>query len=550
MSEATLSLYIFGGAVGLANLGIGLLLFTFYIITAQEQETRATLWLSLTALCLAVINIFLSVMALFPDNALLLSVFLVVVHVLGNFVPVCFLMFALLYSSFALPFSRIAVIFLVYVSGLIISFLPEVGDFVYTDTGLELRDSYTVFSALQTLQLFILICAGPGILLYEAFSRDAHRRFPLFVLAGGYSVMMILGVILFAVNTYLDIPFLQLIPFILELGFSISSTYVILQESVFPVPKSITQIIIIIVFSFGSLFMELMLFGAGVQSSLLPIFVLLGVFLVLDILLIRRIIAEIDERRSLQKKQVRLETLAYEKDRFLRISSHQLRTPLSALDGYISLIEEDTREAPAETREITNNLSLLTARTQSLVQQLLSFNSLQTGTFDIARSREIDLYSLLSEIKQTKTAIEDLDELHFPLRGQKDTYLVNGDRPKLKAAFSNLIHNAITYTERSVEISCVNEENGVQVTIADDGIGITEDEQSILFDQFERGDKAYQRNPDGSGLGLYLAKQIIELHNGSIHIQSEGRGQGTTVRVWLPVNPSPSSSTQSADMVS
>jgi signal transduction histidine kinase len=175
---------------------------------------------------------------------------------------------------------------------------------------------------------------------------------------------------------------------------------------------------------------------------------------------------------------------------------------------------------------------------------------LQTGTFDIARSREIDLYSLLSEIKQTKTAIEDLDELHFPLRGHKDTHLVNGDRPKLKAAFSNLIHNAITYTERSVEISCVNQENGVQVTIADDGIGIIEDEQSILFERFERGDKAYQRNPDGSGLGLYLAKQIIELHDGSIHIQSEGRGQGTTVRVWLPVNPSPSSTTQSADMVS
>jgi len=389
-------------------------------------------------------------------------------------------------------------------------------------------------------QIFLIVLLGyvlfALILLIRRIPRHSSPiKEQLIFLCAGLGLSLGGSIITIFINNIINSDLLAFIPEILAFLFILNTSYIVISYNLFSFPPLLTKLLLTFALFLGTLYFQITLFLLGQTSRLALVTTSSSIFSVLFVFLVYILIKQIETKRVLKRKQAKLKTLAQEKDRFLRISSHQLRTPLTALEGYISLVKEETHQSPAETKHIVNTLDLLITRMQSLVQQLLSFNSLQTGTFEITQRQPIDVYNLLTEIKHTETAIEDIDDsVHFSMYGKENEYVIRGDRPKLKAALSNIVHNALTYTENLVTITLSHTNSNLEIYIEDNGIGITDSEQNILFEQFERGEKAAQRNPDGSGLGLYLAKQIIELHEGTISFDSKGRGKGTTVHISLP----------------
>jgi PAS domain S-box-containing protein len=228
------------------------------------------------------------------------------------------------------------------------------------------------------------------------------------------------------------------------------------------------------------------------------------------------------------------------KDQWLSIASHELRTPITSLRGFAQLLERQVRR----TEEAPNREALMgalatisqqTNRLTSLVNDLLDVSRIQLGRLELRR-RPVDLGEL------TRTAVTRLAELD-PEAGAR-LHMDLPDRPvpgvwdpdRLDQVLTNLLTNAIKYDPNGgpIEVRLRDDEDQAAViSVSDQGIGVPEAEMAALFLPFARAGNAARRGFGGIGLGLFISRDIVERHGGSIGVQS-AEGRGTTVTVRLP----------------
>lgn len=227
------------------------------------------------------------------------------------------------------------------------------------------------------------------------------------------------------------------------------------------------------------------------------------------------------------------------KSEFIAIASHQLRTPLTAMTGYISMILEDAYgNVPIALRTPLTRALLSARRLTNLVNELLEIARLEQGdiVYDIVSldAKEVSetVLNEFSGIASEKKITISLDVAESP-----DPYFILADESKLHEVLHNLVDNALRYTpEGSVKIKVFKSEKGTAViAVEDTGIGIAPEDIRMLFAKFQRGDRAGKQFADGSGLGLYIVKKLISGMHGAIHVDSEGPGQGATFSVELPL---------------
>jgi signal transduction histidine kinase len=238
-------------------------------------------------------------------------------------------------------------------------------------------------------------------------------------------------------------------------------------------------------------------------------------------------------QRLLAEQNERLREADRLKDEFVALISHDLRTPLTSIMGYLELTLDDANLS-AEQRGYLEVVSRNSDRLLRLVNDLLFVARLEAGQHEL-RLTDIDLAA---------TAAQLVDEL-APRAAANDIELtceaepvapVQADRGRMFQLLENLISNAIKFTPKGGRI-CVRVRDGggnVGVDVIDSGIGITADEQRLLFERFFRATSARDRHIPGTGLGLYIARAIVEAHGGEITVTSEPR-VGTTFSVRLPV---------------
>ncbi len=227
------------------------------------------------------------------------------------------------------------------------------------------------------------------------------------------------------------------------------------------------------------------------------------------------------------------------KDEFLANTSHELRTPLFGITGLAeSLIDGATGELSETTRE---NLSMIVAagrRLSGLVGDILDVSRMSKKSLELER-QPIDLAFLVGVVLS----------LSRPLVGSKDLELVNAvaadlpaadaDENRLQQILHNLVGNAVKFTEAgTVEVSAVAEGERLLVRVADTGIGIDEDQQERIFEPFEQADGSAERAHGGTGLGLAVTRQLVQLHGGNLWVESRPGG-GSTFSFTLPVSARP-----------
>ncbi|MFX0074609.1 MAG: PAS domain S-box protein [Candidatus Hermodarchaeota archaeon] len=235
----------------------------------------------------------------------------------------------------------------------------------------------------------------------------------------------------------------------------------------------------------------------------------------------------------------RLKEINKLKTDLLRRASHELKTPLTSINGATDLLlttyQEDFSDKTVKFLNIIKNGS---KRLENLIKDLLNVSRLQTQTVEIDKHRE-DIVNLMRySIKEIELfALERKIDINFD-RGE--SVYINVDKNKILQVFVNILMNAIKYTPPLGKVSVsleVNSDN-VDIFVKDTGIGFTEEEKKGLFKQFgkiERFGHGFELNTEGSGLGLYISKELVELHSGELLVESEGRNKGSTFIIRLPI---------------
>jgi signal transduction histidine kinase/CHASE3 domain sensor protein len=244
------------------------------------------------------------------------------------------------------------------------------------------------------------------------------------------------------------------------------------------------------------------------------------------------------ENAKLYTEQVearrKVEDLSRLKDEFLSIASHELRTPVTSIKGYTQLAKTLIREGDLATSEEYLDIALdQIDRMSRLILELLDVSRIETGRLEIRRE-SIDWPTFVRDvIHRHHTAVSDR---RFHMNLPDDTrQVVNGDRDRLEQVLGNLLENAVKYSPDGSDITVNVEQRGdhVVTAVCDRGIGIPADEIQQVFERFHRGRQVSSTNYGGLGLGLYITKQIVERHGGTIWVDSK-EGAGTTFYFSLP----------------
>ncbi|MGL5833152.1 MAG: ATP-binding protein, partial [Waterburya sp.] len=238
---------------------------------------------------------------------------------------------------------------------------------------------------------------------------------------------------------------------------------------------------------------------------------------------------------SLQQQTEELQQANRLKDEFLAALSHELRTPLNPILGWTKLLQTQNLTA-AKTADalatIERNVNLQIA----LVNDLLDVSRIIQGKFDLA-VQPLDLIPVINAaiatVQFSAIAKSITLETHFL---SSSISQVMGDETRLQQVFWNLLANGIKFTPNNgrVDIWLEQVENYVQICIIDTGIGIAAEFLPHVFDRFRQADGSSTRRYGGLGLGLSLVKSLVELHGGTVEVESPGVGQGATFKVSLP----------------
>ncbi len=249
---------------------------------------------------------------------------------------------------------------------------------------------------------------------------------------------------------------------------------------------------------------------------------------------------EVTVRAQAEAEQARLYQAAQEaireREALLSIASHELKNPLAALLGFANLLERRmvrNTDVPERDQRAVQTIIAQAERMNRMLTDLLDVSRLESGQFNI-QLLPLDLctlvHSIVAEVRPTLTQ-------HTVIVADTDSPLVvAGDEDRLAQVLRNLLSNAVKYSPRGgrITVEVVLEDDRARVSVEDQGMGIPADALPKLFQRFYRAPSVEGRTINGFGIGLYVVKEIVTRHGGTVHVTST-EGKGTTFTIYLPL---------------
>lgn len=220
---------------------------------------------------------------------------------------------------------------------------------------------------------------------------------------------------------------------------------------------------------------------------------------------------------------------------FVANVSHELKTPITSIKGFAETILDEEMEDPSIQKKFIQIIYNESARLQALVHDLLELSKLEKEELHL-KIKKIPITELVEGITELAESQAVKKSITFSTNIEEGITLF-GDPERLKQVIANLLYNAINYTpnEGKVILTVKQQDGRVEISVADNGIGIPKEQCSRIFERFYRVDPARSRNTGGTGLGLAIVKHIVEAHDGSIQVESE-LNKGSTFTVLLPTS--------------
>lgn len=250
----------------------------------------------------------------------------------------------------------------------------------------------------------------------------------------------------------------------------------------------------------------------------------LFIVVIIGLLIWKKSIQKTDE---LTRKNKDLLINDEKKDNFLSFATHQIRSPLTSVKWGLAELKENY------SKDMVQKLEMITDDLISTVNDLLDISKMEQEGF-VMNFETIELSDLISNVINEFKIVAERKNIKIIWNGMTTPVFVLADKIKLQQVFVNLIDNAIKYTEKGfITVSLEKDLKTVKAKVSDTGPGISHDEIKEIFTKFLRG-AAGKASKSGAGLGLYLAKNIVEAHKGNISVRSEGVGKGSEFIVELP----------------
>jgi signal transduction histidine kinase len=242
-----------------------------------------------------------------------------------------------------------------------------------------------------------------------------------------------------------------------------------------------------------------------------------------------------DATHKLRQTNEKLKQLDATKDDFISMASHQLRTPLTSVKGYVSMVlDEDAGKVSPQQRKLLDQAFISSQRMVYLIADLLNVSRLKTGKF-VIEAKPTNLAEVVgSELEQLKETAKGRG-LKLLFERPKKFPEMNLDETKIRQVIMNFSDNAIYYTPTggTITVGLQDKPDSVELTVSDNGIGVPKAMQHHLFTKFYRADNAKKARPDGTGLGLFMAQKVIVASGGSIIFHSE-ENKGSTFGFSFP----------------
>ena len=233
--------------------------------------------------------------------------------------------------------------------------------------------------------------------------------------------------------------------------------------------------------------------------------------------------------------QAEADTANNTKDEFLAILSHELRTPLTSILGWAHMLTDKNLNEEASKRAL--NTIIRNARSQrQLIDDLLDISRIITGKLRLD-VRPVELGPIIEAVVDGLRPAADARSIHLKIAVDPRKSPISGDPDRLQQIIWNLLTNAIKFTPKGGRVQVWSQRiaSHVEITISDTGQGINSELLPHVFDRFRQYDSSSTRTHGGLGLGLSIVRQLVELHGGTVTVESPGAGEGTTFKVILPL---------------
>lgn len=319
---------------------------------------------------------------------------------------------------------------------------------------------------------------------------------------------------------------------------AVFTTYAILKHKLLDIRVIATEGFILILNFF--LFLQLIL-SDSYKLFIINFFAVVAV-LAVSYLLIRSVYSEEKRREeitklagSLKEANVRLQELDKQKTEFLSIASHQLRTPLSILKGYIELILDGAYgKIEPETVKALGDMDINNEHLVKLVDQFLDISRVEQGRTKY-EFNEIDICGLIDSAMNDLKIKAKQKKIEIKWACPKRIEKVDCDKEKIHHVIFNFIDNAVKYSGNgTVKVLYRKEDGGVAVSVFDQGLGFNKQDGLNFFQKFYRGENVKTVSVTGTGLGLFVCRKFVEAHNGRVWAHSDGLGKGSEFGFWIP----------------
>lgn len=429
--------------------------------------------------------------------------------------------------------------------------------------------SSLVFSSLSFVDAEPLPVAGPAMPLFVAnfagfilasfilliikyyYASGEEKAQQLYLTSGLFISLILIGIFsLVSVVVIKTSSFVFLGPLFVTILIS-SISYAIAKHNLFNTKVIAANLLVIAIWV---VLLSKVFVGTSSVEVTIDIIILVSMIF-FGILLVRSVQKEVDQREKLQVLTVELEdsnaklinlTKQLEivnekikeadrlKSEFLSFASHQVKAPMTVVKGYASLIYDGTYgPASDKIKETAMKIQEAADRLISLVNNLLDIRRIEEGKMEY-KIESTDLTQLLLKVTEEMGYIANLKKINLSFEKHEENIKIQADANKFRQVIQNIIENAIKYTAKGwIKIKLEKQDSSLLISIQDSGQGIPPEVIPKLFHPFERGSSAAKRI-EGTGIGLYLAKQIVEAHKGQIWAESKGVDTGSTFFIKLP----------------
>jgi len=518
-------------SVGVTNFALGLLvLFGF-----NKKKDSSSIWFALVAFSVV---LWTASMIIYRgmDDVYNIVLYSKILYSSALLIPIAFLIFVHRFVSKQYIYKSEFLVFLSFVGLVILTFFtPHIINSVTINKPLE---NQIIFGNLFFLYVIFLIIVF-NISFYNLIvkykqNKGVKKTQILFIILGTtlstypafFSNLILPWIGIFNFNWFGQISTIFLIIF---------TTYAIFKHHLFNIKMILSEIILGII----SIVLFIYIFLSRNTYELIVSIVFFIMFIVLGYNLLRELLNGIKREKELSISNRKLEETIESKDMFLRMTSHQLRTPLTSLNGFLSLILEQ-REGKYKMNEYTRDdiikVYINTQRLVELVNDVLSLNSIKAGRFGIALRPQIDIKEELTYLIQDNKYILDYFNTKVIMKTIGENFIANVDNVRMKSVFQNLLSNAMYYGKDKIWVTLIDEGDRLRIRFRDNGKGVSLEVIDKLFKPGFRAGGIEDRNPNGSGFGLFISKTIVEMHNGTLKLKDNIKANGSVFELKLPKN--------------